>query len=489
MRINKISTSWRNLSLQNLSLQNLKASSSTLLLAMLAASLLSACSNLSAGNLFSTYSSQVSDAHSDVTAGDYSSAESELEDTEYGGPVLSNMEKGRVSFLAKNYPTSFESFQLSDEAYAELADRATISLSAEADKTGSLATNDNLITYEPADYELGYLHLYLGLNYLQKNDLEGALVEMRRANQVQEKAQKRRQADLLSAQQEMSKNGIKPNLGSVLSQYPDAGKTLQAVQNGYLYFLSGTLFEADKQLNDAYIDYKRALAINPKNQQIIDATLRLAKRLGMGQDLRALTRQYGNPTQVPSGKGQVVIVDEQGVVAQRGSWRLSLPIVNSSGYIKLYNVALPVYQNVRVQNFSPLQIDQQSLKSSLLADTNLMAQRDLKERIPSMVLRQGLRLYVKDVIRHQAVRNDDTGIANLVVNIWNITTEQPDTRSWQTLPARVYSSSVNLSAGDHTIQVGGQAFPVKVQANKRTFVWLSRQGDSVTIWSKQLGSL
>ena len=32
--------------------------------------------------------------------------------------------------------------------------------------------------------------------------------------------------------------GLSPNLGSVLSNYPDAGKTLQAVQNGYLLFIS-----------------------------------------------------------------------------------------------------------------------------------------------------------------------------------------------------------------------------------------------------------
>ncbi|MCZ8499220.1 hypothetical protein O9929_19390 [Vibrio lentus] len=51
----------------------------------------------------------------------------------------------------------------------------------------------------PPDYELGFLHLYLGLKLSPKNDLEGAVIEMRRANQVQEQAKKQREAELESA--------------------------------------------------------------------------------------------------------------------------------------------------------------------------------------------------------------------------------------------------------------------------------------------------
>ncbi|WP_105903473.1 COG3014 family protein [Vibrio gangliei] len=448
---------------------------------------LSACANLSAGNLFSHYSAQNKDMYQDVAKGDFKSAEQEIIDSDIGGPVLSNMEKGRVSFLAENYPNSFASFQLSDKAYTELSRRATISVSESANQAGSLATNDNLTTYNPADYELGYLHLYLGLNYLQNNDFQGALVEMRRANQVQEKARKSRDAELKDAQAQMKKNGVQPNLGSIISQYPDAGKTLQAVQNGYLLYLSALLFEADNQLNDAYIDYKRALAVYPENREIIDATIRVAKKLGMRQDLDALVKQYGDTKAVPRGNGQLIVIDERGVVAQRGSWRLSLPIWDSSGRTKFYSVALPVYKNVKVQNFSPLTLNNQALTASLLSDTNLMAENDLSERIPTMVLKQGLRLYTKDQLRHQAAKADDSGVSELIANIWNIVTEQPDTRSWQTLPAQVFSSSINLTPGEYTISSGSHQYSIEVKENRRTFLWLSRQGNTVTAWHKQLG--
>lgn len=450
---------------------------------------LSGCANLSMGNLFSHYSAQNRDVHQDVQAGNYQAAAEELADSDVGGPILSNMEKGRVFFLAESYPESFDSLKISDEATVELAKRATISVSETANQAGSLATNDNLTTYEPADYELAYLHLYLGLNYVQQNDLSGALVEMRRANQVQEQAKKIREKQLENTQDEMQQNGVKPNVGSILSRYPDAGKSLQAVQNGYLLYLSAALYEASGELNDAYIDYTRALAVNPDNREVIDGTMRVAKRLGMRQALQSLVKQYGEPASVSSDQGQVIILDERGVVAAKNSWKLSLPIWDSSGHTKLYTVALPVYNNVKVQQFSPLKLNDKTLTSSLLADTNLMAQNNLSEQITSIVLKQALRLYTKDQLRSQAAKADDSGVADLVVNIWNVATEQPDTRSWQTLPAQVYSSSVNLSPGEHTIHAGGKSYSISVQANKRTLVWISRQGNATTLWQKQLGAI
>ncbi|WP_153448172.1 COG3014 family protein [Vibrio algicola] len=458
-------------------------------LVLVATLFLSACANLSAGNLFSHYSAQNHDAYKNVMVGDYQEAAEELKESDVGGPILSNMEKGRVTFLAERYPDSFSALQLSDKAVNTLDQRATVSVSESANQAGSLATNDNLTTYEPADYELGYLHLYLGLNYLQQNDLSGALVEMRRANQVQEKAQKRREKELKEAQADMASNGVKPNMGSVLSNYPAAGNTLQAVQNAYLLYLSASLYEAGDQLNDAYIDYKRALAVYPENKQIIEATLRVAKQLGMRQDLSMLTKQYGEPKSIPKGQGQVVILDEQGIVAARDNWRLNLPLFNSRDQVKIYSVTLPYYKSIPNQHFNAIQLEGHSLTPSLLADTNVMAKNDLSERIPAMVLKQGLRLYVKDQMLHQAAKNDDSGIANIIVNIWNVATEQPDTRSWQTLPGKVYSSSINLPAGDHAVTIGAKSYTLPVKANQRMLVWVSRQGNSVTMWHKQLGEI
>ncbi|MFA0677437.1 hypothetical protein AB4567_24260, partial [Vibrio sp. 10N.222.51.A6] len=257
----------------------------------LLSALTAGCANMSAGSLFSHYSAQNKEIYQAVKSGDYSTAQQELPDY-VAGDILDNFEKGRINLLDQKYPESKSSLELADQAVKDQQSKAVISVSDSATSVGALAVNDNITEYVPADYELGFLHLYLGLNYLKKNDLEGAVIEMRRANQVQEQAKKQREAELESAASDAKSQGLSANVGSILANYPDAGKKLQSVQNAYLMFLSGLLYEASNDLNSAYVDYRRALAIMPDNQEIIDRTMATAARLGMRQDLATLKKRY-----------------------------------------------------------------------------------------------------------------------------------------------------------------------------------------------------
>ncbi|TOE91286.1 hypothetical protein CGJ35_25925, partial [Vibrio parahaemolyticus] len=70
----------------------------------------SGCANLSAGNLFSHYSDQNQEVYQAVVAGNYANAE-QLQSSDVGGEILGNFEKGRISFLAKDYPTSLKALE------------------------------------------------------------------------------------------------------------------------------------------------------------------------------------------------------------------------------------------------------------------------------------------------------------------------------------------------------------------------------------------
>lgn len=446
------------------------------------------CANLSAGNLFSHYSDQSQDMYQAVVAGEYAQAK-QLQSSDVGGEILGNFEKGRLSFLAEDYPTSLSAFEKSDRAVRVQQDRATISLSETTTSIGALAVNDNLKDYQPADYELGFLHLYLGLNYLQKNDLEGALVEVRRANQVQEAAKKAREKSLQAAEKDLNNQGMSANLGSVLANYPDAGKKLGAVQNGYLFYLSGLLYEASRDLNSAYVDYRRALAVMPDNKQVIESTLYAARNLGMREDLKRLEKRYGKaPSGLSKAQGRVIIFDEQGVVEALQGWRIDLPIYDSRNRWAIYSLALPYYPHSGSQRFGDVSLNGTKLNSSILADINAMAQNDLNERLMTIVIRQAIRVWAKDRVRKEAAaKGDDVG--NILFNVWNTLTEQPDTRSWQTLPAQVKTAAQIVKPGTQRLNLGDQVYQFDVPAQQTTLVWVSRQGSHSTVWHKQLGRL
>lgn len=312
--------------------------------------ILSGCANLSVGNLFSHYSAQTQDTYELVKNGEAKLAyQDAAEDT--GGPILDNLELGRIALLSEQYAESKSDFEIAEQAARVQSDEATITVSGSANQVGSLVTNDNLIDYKPADYELGYLHLYLSLNYLKNNDLEGALVEVRKANYIQEQARKDREKELKSAEKEANKKGVNANVGAILANYPDAGKTLKAVQNGYLFYYSGLLFETNRNFSDAYIDYKRALAVAPNNKTVIESVQRLARRLGMKNDIQTLEKQYGAYKVPNRTDSRVIIIDEQGILPQLDDWRLRLPMWDSHGNFVQYNLSLPYYKKMQRQTF------------------------------------------------------------------------------------------------------------------------------------------
>ncbi|PJC88130.1 hypothetical protein CSW98_03140 [Vibrio sp. HA2012] len=453
--------------------------------------LITACSSFTAGNLFSHYSLQNKALYQSVRAGDYPGAEAFLPDA-VGGDILANMEKGRVSFLNAHDARSREYLEQSERAVREQQELAVISISETATDIGALAINDNLTSYTPGDYELGFLHLYLALSYLKGNDLEGALVEIKKANQVQEQARKKREEQLSQAESALKKRGISPNLGAVLAQYPDAGQSLQAVQSGYLLYLSALLYEAAGELNSAYVDYRRALAVVPDNRQVIQGTIRVAEKLDVGDDLARLYLRYGHQHAENDKKGQIIVLDEQSIVATRQGWTLSLPFFSGGG-VALHSLSLPYYPFRAEEKFPLLRLNGTALTQSLLTDVNLMAQQDLTERIPMMVTRLVLRVIAKEQLRRGAAQESDS-TGNVLLNVWNMLTEQPDTRSWQTLPAKVYSSSHYLLPGEYSLELGGftaenRSYNVKIKAGETVFVWLSRQGSHCTVWHKQLGGL
>ncbi|SMR99533.1 hypothetical protein VIM7927_00759 [Vibrio mangrovi] len=450
----------------------------------------SACANFSAGNLFSHYSEQNRKMYQAVRSGHYQDASNELPDN-IGGDILDNLEKGRVYFLNHDVQKSQSFLAQSDQAVRRQQDEAIISVSREAASFGSLVANDNLTEYVPADYELGFLHLYLALSYVYDNQLEDALVELRRANQVQEKARNQRQDELLKEKDQLKREGVHTNVGSLLANYPSSGTTLQSIQNGYLFYLSALLYEANGDLNDAYVDYRRALAVAPDNASVAGSALRCAQKLGMNQDVTLLRKKYGAPQRPGKKQGRVIIIQEQGIVDQLKGWEQSLPVYDSNGRMNLYSVALPYYPAYHASNAFPVSLNEMMVEGDRLVDTNMMARKQLNERITSIVFRQILRLTLKNALRKESTKDDNNNVdvANIVMNVWNTLTEQPDTRSWITLPGAVFSATTIVSAGEQTLTVGSQSYSFRVPEQGTTLVWLSRQGENAVIWHKQLGRL
>jgi hypothetical protein len=442
------------------------------------------------GGFFSGYSEQMRESRSAQLAGNFIQAEKLVSSvnsspSDYG---LSQLEKGRLLFLANNWSASRKNF---DSAYQQVQaqnEAAKLQISRGFKKAGAIVSNDNAIPYEIPPYEQSMLHSYQALNYIYQGDMEGALVEIRRANLVQERALKESSDELNEARSQMSKQGISsekfnaayPSMNNII------GDLKNGFQNAYTFYLSGMLWEAGGESDSAFIDYQRALEIFPNNSFLQQDVLRLAVSLGMTDTVTRLEQRFGKYTQKPDkNTGQVVIVLEQGIITPKEEVKINLPLFrrstsydrggsyNSVDNVKFFSFALPVYRaNSSQTSRLTTTINGKTYQSEEIVKLQSLASRNLHDQLPSLVTRQALRLIAKERIRHEMAKKND--LANILTSVYNLASEKADTRSWSSLPNSVQILKMNLPVGDHQLQLSisgmRETVDVSVNSNRITFI-------------------
>ena len=447
--------------------------------------LLSGCSAHSFSNLFSHYTQQMNEVKKAQQQGDFQQAISLIptRSSNDGSYSLGLLEKARLEYLANNNKQSRQNFAQIYKLIQRNQQKAKIELSRGLENVTAVVSNDNAVRYDIPPYEQSMLHSYQALNYLAEQDLSGALVEVRRANQVQEAALK---ANANSIDGNQQNNNNLPHQYSSMNRA--IGKVKNGFQNAYTFYLSALLYEAVNQRNDAYIDYKKALEIYPENHYLQEDVWRLANILHMADDIslfrKSLSQEVTKKRHVKvKHQGQVVIIVENGIVGAKQETSLNLPIYTSHNDTRLYNIALPHYRNL-LTIYPPLTLNYQgkNYKAEEIVRLQSLAAKQLKDQLPIIVARQITRLIAKEEIRQTLARKGGD-VGNIFANLYNIATEKADTRSWSTLPDSIHILRLSLPAGTHTlnIHINGVNQPVEVSVNrdKQTLVTLSAIGAHV----------
>lgn len=460
------------------------------LLLLITITFLSGCSATSFSDLFNNYNQQMRGVKQAQQQGDFQQAISLIpaRNDHDGSYNLSLLEKARLEYLADNTDQSQQDL---NEAYIlvqKAQQAAKIELSRGIENVAAVMSNDNATRYDIPFYEQSMLHSYQALNYLAQQDLSGALVEIRRANLVQENALKSNAKSIYRYQEKVAEQGLS-------KQYPTMNNAIGTVKNGfqnaYTFYLSALLYEASGQKNDAYIDYKKALEIYPNNSYLQKDVWRLAVHLQMIDDMALFKKSLPESityTEIKSGnntdkRGEVVIIVENGIVAAKQQISLNLPIFTSHNDVRFYSVALPSYQN-NLRSYSPLRLDYQGkhYQSEEIVRLQSLAAKQLKDQLPTIVARQIARLVAKEEMRQQIARKGGD-IGNIFASIYNIATEKADTRSWSTLPDSIHVLRLNLLAGEHLLNLNvngvNQQINVAIQQNRQTLINLSSIGTHI----------
>ncbi len=396
--------------------------------------------------------------------------------------LLDILESARLFQIASNYTKSSKQFEKAFTFFNEEDRRAKLSLSQGGSFLGSLALNDNALPYKAEAYERIFAYQYQSLNFLANHDLQGAMVEVRRANEEQVFALEQHHKELAKAESEAKKEQVSPDLEQYRSymgeNFNTAAKVKNSFQNAYTFYYSGIIREAAGELNDAYIDYKKALEIYPDNDYVQADVWRLAKKLRMDSDLDYLNRVVKEKNRLNTSAGQVVIFYEEGFVPAKEE--VYLPF---SSYTRTYTFAFPVYLKPWVPNF-PIKISADGKylgTSNEIVDTHALAAKALQEGAFSRILRQMLRLRTKAQLQQEALKQNDNGWAQFFASSYSMLSEQADMRSWLSLPKQVQVARFNLPPGSHQIHFSKATFSyeinVTIEAGKTSLIRLTNPGN------------
>ena len=381
--------------------------------------------------------------------------------------------------LVAHYANHFAESSTALDIAADIAeDRYTKSVSKEL---GSLVTTDKLRPYSATQYERLLSHYYRALNYVYLNQLDGALVECRRAT-------------------------------ALINYFKGEDEKYDFFGTGFLAHLSGMFFEAAGEWNDALISYKQA-AEYYKNasektgveipKDIGNALVRLTRRLGFTDEFERYREQYGEPPSRPENTGELVLFYESGYVPSKSEESLTFPILKTDDVedeefvptlmkregmayeeVKLeylLRIAIPAIDSHRPR-FTGIKIaveKQEPVTGVLVEDVETIAIETFKAQRPIILLRTLVRAVGKYLLTRQANKKHEA--LGLLTNLAGVLTEQADTRSWQTLPNQIFMVRMPIPAGTHTLNLsfldangqvrGSQSVPgIEIDANQIIFL-------------------
>ena len=386
--------------------------------------------------------------------------------------------------LTAHYANLFsESSKAFEEADSIAEERFTKSVSKEA---FSLVTTDKLRPYAGTRYERLLSHYYSALNYIYEGKIDGAQVECRRATQL-------------------------------IQYFKGEDDKYDHFGTGFLAYFCGMVFETAGELNDAYISYKQAAEYYQNAskktgvsipEDVGHSLVRVSRKLGFSDEYERYRKQYGDPPSLPENSGELILFYETGNVPRKTEQSLTFPILKTDKFgeddnkdnvrfartlrtregmvveeIKLEYLLRVAMPNIRSNrpHFAGIRVSvgEEMTDGELIEDIEVLAIETLETERTVILIRTLVRALGKYLLFRKAKKENK--IAGALVNLAGVLTESADTRSWQTLPNRIYMVRMPLLEGNHNLKLsflnangqvsGSQSMPdVKISLNQITIL-------------------
>jgi hypothetical protein len=382
--------------------------------------------------------------------GEYSQAlsyvEEHQEDYQNRNRLLFHLDEGMLAFSVGDYEKAVQAFTAAEQLMDELY---TISVSREAT---TFLINDNAAPYRGEDFESVMINLFLALSYANLSKIEDALVEARK---------------------------IDSKLAAINLQYDEENQNAYR-EDPFARMLIGIFYEMGQtsaDLNDAYISY--SLAINGYDKEYRRFGLNVPTILAenglsaagfMGKKEQDQLQQRLPLPQFPSlaerkEKAEVYVLHLNGRAPVKEPATIVFPMPD--GF--LVKLAFPTYMDIQKRIIGgrlyakPLEGDRDFHATFTVAEPiDKIAEENLEDRKGRIIVKTIGRVTAKYLAVKEAQRaarkagGQNYGalagfLTGITGNILAFASEQPDLRSWRTLPAEILISKLTLEPGTYQL--------------------------------------
>ena len=353
------------------------------------------------------------------------------------------VDKGFLLHMQKDFRGSIDAFQKAKDKYDELYTKSVSRIA------GSFALNDYAMPYRGEDFERVMINIFQSLNYFECGDLEGALVEARDTDSV---------------------------LNIINSRYGSNEKNVYS-EDAFARFLAGIFYEAQGTpggYNDAFISYSKAMQTYENNYakhyglnapQVLRENLLAAAEFMGREELKECISKYGNlkfmSLKEKATKAEVYLIQYNGLSAAK--IEASIPVLLPDGYI--IPLAFPMYERLRHLEVSSdlCAVDNKgnalTVPSEKAEDIDAIAIKNLDDRKARIIAK----IMVSSAGKYAAEKTGGREIEKkygrrsalyftLLSDIFNVTTNKADLRSWRTLPSEIRIARMLLDPGQYSFR-------------------------------------
>jgi hypothetical protein len=354
--------------------------------------------------------------------------------------ALYYLDEGIISHFAGRYGDSNQSFSKAESIMEELY---TKSLSKEA---ASFLISDLTISYRGEDFERAMVNLFMALNYVGLGRWEDALVEARK---------------------------VDSKLMVINSQHEEEKRNVYK-EDGFIRFLMGAFYEAEGEINDAFISYRKAEEIYRNDYLpnygvhapsfLIEDLLISANAMGFHDEVAEIQRQYPQVEPISFADktelAEVFFIHYNGPGPEKVEEHFLVPMPD--GFV--VKIAYPKFdkRSYRISHgeitLSNLESDQPfQFPTVLMEDVASIAVTNLENRINRIKAKAIARATVKYLASkgaEKAAKEQGGELLSLIVkasaNIASLATEQADLRQWRLLPAEIRVGRAMIPPGQYS---------------------------------------